>query len=120
MDVPIRFCTTSDGARIAYAAIGNGPPIVVPPSWVSHLELDLAEPIRSAFFHALARHHTVIRYDRWGCGLSDRDRHDFSLEADVRPLEAVINALKFRRVTLLGVSAGGPPRLHMRLSIPVA
>ena len=111
MDLPIRFCTTSDGARIAYAAIGTGPAIIAPPGWVGHLEFELTDPVRGPFFEALARHHTVVRYDRWGTGLSDRNREDFSLDADVRPLEAVTDALKLRRVILLGISAGGPPAI---------
>src|SRR5580765_6924470 len=33
----IRFCTASDGARIAYSAVGNGPPLVKAANWLNHL-----------------------------------------------------------------------------------
>jgi pimeloyl-ACP methyl ester carboxylesterase len=108
MDLDIRFCRTTDGARIAYATIGSGPPLVWPPGWISHLELEWEEPEYRAFFGALARHHRVVLYDRWGCGLSDRDRADFSLESDLRPLTAVIDALGTERVALMGGSGAGP------------
>ena len=34
----IRFCSSPDGTRIAYAVSGSGPPLVLTMSWVSHLE----------------------------------------------------------------------------------
>jgi hypothetical protein len=35
----IHFCTTPDGARLAYSAVGQGPALVVPPYWITHVEL---------------------------------------------------------------------------------
>lgn len=108
MDQQIGFCATVDGVRIAYAVMGQGPALVDPPKWVGHLERDLDDPAWRAFWESLARHHTLIRFDRHGCGLSDRQRTDFSLESDVRSLAAVVDHLQLRRFTLLGVSDGGP------------
>jgi class 3 adenylate cyclase/pimeloyl-ACP methyl ester carboxylesterase len=109
MDQQVRFCRTTDGVRIAYATVGQGPAIVFPGSWVTHLELEWdEEPAWRAFLEAYAHSHTIVRYDRQGCGLSDRDRTDFSLESEMRPLEAVVDHLKLRHFTLFGVSAGGP------------
>jgi pimeloyl-ACP methyl ester carboxylesterase/DNA-binding CsgD family transcriptional regulator len=50
----------------------------------------------------------VLRYDERGCGLSDRDIEDVSLDARVADLEAVIDAAGTERVALLGISQGGP------------
>jgi pimeloyl-ACP methyl ester carboxylesterase len=50
----------------------------------------------------------VLRYDERGCGLSDRDAEDVSLDARVADLNAVIDAAGFERVALLGISQGGP------------
>lgn len=108
MEQRIRFCVTSDGARIAYAVAGSGPALVLTAPWVTHLELEWGTPACRAYLEALAAHRTVVRYDRHGCGLSDRDRTDFSLAADVRPLAAVIDHLGLERFDLLGRSAGGP------------
>jgi len=66
----------------------------------------------------LAEHHTVVRYDMYGCGLSDRERSDFSLEADLRSLEAVVDQLKLRRFALLGALWGGPSAIAYAAKYP--
>lgn len=104
----IRFCTTPEGVRIAYATAGQGPALVIPPPWISHLEVEWANPAVRSFWETLAGHRTVVRYDRHGCGLSDRARTDFSLEVDLRVLERVVDHLKLPRFALLGWSDGGP------------
>ena len=50
----------------------------------------------------------MLRYDERGCGLSDRDVEDFSLDARVADLEAVVDAAGIERLVLLGMSQGGP------------
>ena len=104
----VRFCTRQDGVRIAYATVGNGPLHVLPPGWISHLEESWASQSQRAFYEALAHGRTLVMYDKHGTGLSNRDREDFSLGAEVRDLETVIDHLAFERVALVGVSQGGP------------
>ena len=41
----MRFCTTSDGVRIAYSAVGDGPPLVKAANWLTHLEFDWHSPV---------------------------------------------------------------------------
>lgn len=106
MEPDIRFCTTAGAARIAYMTLGQGPPLIFPPGWVSHLEMEWAIHSRQAFWQMLARHHTIVRYDRYGCGLSDHNRTECTLEADPQPLAAVADHLKLRQFELLGVPAG--------------
>ncbi|MEE9161496.1 MAG: alpha/beta hydrolase, partial [Candidatus Neomarinimicrobiota bacterium] len=108
MEQRIQFCSTADGIRIAYATMGQGPALVYPPPWISHVGLACEWPALRYFFQTLARHHTLVTYDRPGCGLSDRDRTDCSLEAEARTLETVVDHLKLKRFALLGVSLGGP------------
>lgn len=105
----IRFFTGAQGQRIAYAIAGSGPPLVLPAWWVSHVERDWASERFRSFFERLARHHTVVRYDRPGVGLSVRERSEFTLESEVAQLEAIIEHLGFERVSLLGFSCGAPP-----------
>ena len=105
----IRFFTGAQGQRIAYAISGSGPPLVLPAWWVSHVERDWANERFRAFFEPLARHHTVIRYDRPGVGLSVRARSEFTLESEVETLASLIEHLGFDRVSFLGFSCGGPP-----------
>ena len=65
-------------------------------------------PEGRAYLEKIASHHSVIRYDKHGCGLSDRDRKDFTLEKEVRDLEAIINHLELPRLALFGYSQSGP------------
>jgi pimeloyl-ACP methyl ester carboxylesterase len=102
----IRFCEAG-GARVAYATVGSGPPLVLPASWVGHLEVEWTFPAFRAFIGALAREHTVVRYDRPGTGLSDREGvGPPAVDGDVRTLAAVIDAIGADAVALLGLSFG--------------
>ena len=103
----LRFCTSVDGTRIAIASIGSGPPLVRAAHWLSHVEHDLASPVWGPWLAELAKHHTYLRYDQRGCGLSDTSIDDFSLEAGVADLEAVVAATGLRRFPLIGMSQGG-------------
>jgi pimeloyl-ACP methyl ester carboxylesterase/DNA-binding CsgD family transcriptional regulator len=108
MQQQIRFCKTSDGARLAYASVGSGPPLVKAANWLSHIEYDWRTPIWRPLYERLARNRRLIRYDERGCGLSDWDVDDFSLDAWVRDLETVVDAAGLERFPLLGISQGGP------------
>ena len=108
MEQQIRFCTTPDGARIAYATIGQGSHLLYLGQCVSHIELEWEDPAYRTFFEKLAHHHTVLRYDRRGVGLSDRQRTDHSLEADLQDLEAIIDHLTLKQFALFGAHRGGP------------
>jgi pimeloyl-ACP methyl ester carboxylesterase/DNA-binding CsgD family transcriptional regulator len=104
----IRFCDV-DGARVAYATVGTGPALVVPALWISHLELEWGFEEFRSFIGALARRRTVIRYDRLGTGLSDRpDRGpEPTVEAEMRTVAALADALGLDELSLLGISWGG-------------
>ena len=108
MEQEIRFCTSADGTRLAYATVGSGTPIVYVAPWLSHLEHDWNDPDKRTHFEALARHHTLVRYDKQGCGLSDRNRTDLSLDGEVRILESLIEHIGIKRLALLGISQAGP------------
>jgi pimeloyl-ACP methyl ester carboxylesterase/DNA-binding CsgD family transcriptional regulator len=99
----IRFCAVGD-ARVAYATVGSGPALLLPALWISHLELEWEFDEFRAFVGALARTRTVIRYDRLGTGLSDRDP---APDGEMRTIEAVAGALGVDEFSLLGISRGG-------------
>ena len=105
MEQQIRFCTSSDGVSIAYATVGDGPPIVYANGWPTHLELEWEAPSSRSFLESLAQGCTLIRYDMRGTGLSASEVTDFSLAALTRDLEAIIGHLKMDNVDL--VSLGG-------------
>lgn len=107
MVADVRFLRAGNGARIAFTTEGSGPALVVVPPWTSHLHEQAALSGHRLFHDCLSRHHTVVLYDRWGTGLSDRDRTDFSLEADLQVLRDVADHLRLRRFALLGPSQAG-------------
>jgi pimeloyl-ACP methyl ester carboxylesterase len=41
----IRFCSSPDGVRLAYAVVGEGPVMVKTANWLSHLEYDWNSPV---------------------------------------------------------------------------
>jgi pimeloyl-ACP methyl ester carboxylesterase len=104
----IKYCSGHGGRRIAYAVAGAGPPLVCPAWWVSHVEHDWERPRARGYFAALASRHTLVRYDRVGAGLSDRERDDFTLDAELADLDAVVRHLRLERFALLGQSCGAP------------
>ncbi len=109
MDTPkVKFVTSSTGASIAYAVHGAGSYLMVPSWWVSHLELDWQSESYRKFFSALGEHHTVVRYDRIGVGLSGQHRSSFELEDEVLTLAELIEHLGADRCSLLSLSCAGP------------
>lgn len=107
MEQEIRFCEL-DGRRIAYATLGEGPPLVFVGRWVSHIEAEWEDPRARAFFEELARSHRVVRYDRLGVGLSDREvPHVPTPEHETSQLEAVLDSLGPEPVTLFASSCAG-------------
>jgi pimeloyl-ACP methyl ester carboxylesterase/DNA-binding CsgD family transcriptional regulator len=104
----IRFCTTDDGVRIAYATSGQGPPLVKVGTWMSHVEFDLGSPVWGHLLNWLTSRFTVLRYDQRATGLSDWDVADISFERWVRDLEQVVDAAGLERFALMGMSQGVP------------
>ncbi|WP_109506869.1 alpha/beta fold hydrolase [Nocardioides speluncae] len=103
----LRFCTAPDGVRIAYAVHGEGPPLVISTCWLSHLQHDWESPVWRHFLEFLGSIATVVRFDERGFGLSEREIEDFSLEARIGDLEAVVEAAGFDRFSLMAMAQGG-------------
>ena len=72
MEPEIRYGTTEDGVRIAYAVTGNGPPIVCATEpMTSHVQLEWAQPV-SNWYRGLACGNILIRFDPVGVVFEDR------------------------------------------------
>jgi len=102
----IRYCVTPAG-RVAYSASGAGPALLLDSGWVSHLRGQLELFSFGSFLERLAERFTVIRYDKPGCGLSDRDGADLSFDGQVAAALAVADAVGADRFRLFGASQGG-------------
>ena len=106
MQQEVRFCTASDGVRIAYATVGQGSPLVKAANWLNHLEYDWQSPVWRHLPRELARDRLLVRYDERGNGLSDWEVDDISFDAFVLDLETVADAAGLERFPLLGISQG--------------
>ena len=104
----VRYCKAPDGVRLAYATVGNGPPILKSAHWLGHLEYDWELPISRHLLLGLAEDHTLIRYDARGNGLSDWEVREISLDAWVTDMETVADVTGLTRFPLLGFSQGCP------------
>lgn len=114
----VRFCTSADGTRIAYAVHGSGPPLVIDACWLSHLQYDWQSPVWRHYLVELGRFATVIRFDERGHGLSDRDVTDFSPAVRLADLEAVVDHAGLDRFALLAMAQGGPISIEYAASHP--
>jgi pimeloyl-ACP methyl ester carboxylesterase/DNA-binding CsgD family transcriptional regulator len=102
----IRYCSTPAG-RVAYSTLGAGPALLCDSGWITHLHSQLELYSFGSFVERLAERFTVIRYDKPGCGLSDRDAVDLSFDGQVTAALAVADAAGAARFHMFGASQGG-------------
>jgi len=118
MKPSIQFVKRKDGVRIAYSKFGKGQPLVCPSSWVTSLSYIFEDQFAQQFWGQLAQKVTVVSYDKHGCGLSDRDCKDFTLETELLDLDTVISHLGLDKFSLLGSSMAGPVAIEYTLRHP--
>ena len=103
----IRYVRASDGVQLAWAESGSGPPLVKAATWLTHLEYDVESPVWRHWTAFLTDHYRYVRYDERGCGMSEWDVRDVSLDRRVSDLETIIDAAALDEpFTLLGISHG--------------
>lgn len=108
LEASIQFVKRKDGVKLAYSAFGKGQPFVVPPPWVTSLSFFLEDSITRQFWNQLSQAVRVVIYDKHGCGQSDRDRKEYTLESELLDLETIIEHLGLRDFILFGSSMAGP------------
>jgi pimeloyl-ACP methyl ester carboxylesterase/DNA-binding CsgD family transcriptional regulator len=75
--------------------------------WITDLRGQLELFSFGSFIERLAERFTVIRYDKPGCGLSDREGVDLSFDGQMAAALAVADAVGAARFCLFGASQGG-------------
>jgi class 3 adenylate cyclase/pimeloyl-ACP methyl ester carboxylesterase len=105
----IEYAKTSDGVSIAYWSLGEGIPFIHMPNppW-SHGTVARRVPEMRRWFQCLLSRRRMVRYDPRGCGLSERDAEDFSLDALTSDLECVVDALDLEKFALFAYFSSGP------------
>ncbi|HWI35316.1 MAG TPA: alpha/beta fold hydrolase [Burkholderiales bacterium] len=106
MQQEIRFCKGAGGVNLGYALSGSGAPLVKVANFLTHLEYDWRSPVVQPFLIELGRGRRLVRYDPRGCGLSDHQADDLSLDTWVGDLEAVVDAARLERFPLFAHSQG--------------
>jgi pimeloyl-ACP methyl ester carboxylesterase/DNA-binding CsgD family transcriptional regulator len=107
MQQHIRFCKAADSVQLAYATSGEGPPLVMAASWLTHLEHQWQSLAWRPWLEAFTAF-TLLRHDSRGCGLSDRESDKLSFENWVSDLACVIDAAGFDRFPIVATCWGGP------------
>lgn len=100
------FCKAADGARLAYATLGDGPPIVKVANWLSHLELDWRGGVWKHLLELLGHGRCLVRYDARGNGLSDWTPPAITFDDFVSDLGTVFDAAGVARAPVFGISQG--------------
>src|SRR3972149_2465797 len=130
MEPHIQYAKTADGVSIAFCTLGQGAPAVQMPlrPW-SHIQAQWRLPVYREVPKSRARDRLLVRYDGRGTGVSDRNVTEFSLEADLLDMEAVVDRLNLETFVLTAASLSSPiaiayaarhPQRVSRLVLPAA
>jgi pimeloyl-ACP methyl ester carboxylesterase len=114
----IRFATAPDGVQVAWASIGEGPPVLKAPNWLNHLEYEWRSPVWGPAFAEFARHWQLVRFDQRGNGLSDWDFEEISEEVMISDMATVAQAAGLERFALLGICQGCPFSIRYAVEHP--
>ena len=115
----IHLTKSADGTAIAWGLAGSGPSVVKAANWLTHLEYDAKSPIWQHWIRFFSDHYRFIRYDERGCGMSDRDVAELSLDRSTQDLEAVIAAARPEEpFVLLGISQGAAAAIRYAVAHP--
>lgn len=116
---PIRHATTSNGIRIAFHTLGEGPAVVMLfPYHVNHLALNWQVSLHRGAIEFFARYFTVVNLDFRGAGLSERRIAGLSLETFAEDLDAVLAALRLERVALVAIGPATMVACHVAARSP--
>ncbi len=118
MEPRIQYAQTADGVSIAFWTLGEGMPLVQMPALFSHIQMEWQWRGSRSWYERLAENRKLVRYDRRGTGLSERDMTDYPLNAHVLDLEAVVDCLGLERFALLGPLVSGPPAIAYAVGHP--
>ena len=101
MEPRVRYARTEDGASIAYAVFGDGPPLLVARPL---LRSPVDESLENQFdpvLPILARSRSLVLWDYRGLGMSDSVSPAYSLESSLADMSAVADAAAMHPVDIM-------------------
>ncbi|HEY7199933.1 MAG TPA: LuxR C-terminal-related transcriptional regulator [Candidatus Dormibacteraeota bacterium] len=102
------FFLDHGGGRVAYAILGAGPVLMCDLGRLHHLDVFWRYPPYRRLVEALGRRFTVLRWDRPGCGLSERARGDFTLEGELALFDRLLAVVGAERLPVLAAASSAP------------
>jgi pimeloyl-ACP methyl ester carboxylesterase/DNA-binding CsgD family transcriptional regulator len=115
----IRYLRTPDGVKLAWAEAGSGPVLVKAANWMTHLDFEWESPVWRHWMKFFSENFRYIRHDERGCGMTDWNVGDVSLERWIDDLESVIDASGAKQpLILFGVSQGAAASIGYAIRHP--
>ena len=105
----VKYATASDGVGIAFADTGgDGTPVLyMRGSPFTHVQLEWKQTSYGFWFENLFPRRRLITFDCRGCGLSDRNVEEMSVEVFCRDIAAVADKLGLERFALIAAYSDG-------------
>ena len=113
----VRFAAV-EGGSVAYSIFGKGPPLVMVPGFVAHIEMAWEDQRSADFLRRLAKTYQVIIFDRRGLGLSERLGVRPSVDTAVTDIRAILDHAGIARASIFGASEGGPIAIRLAAETP--
>lgn len=117
-DQAIRYATSADGSSVAWAATGEGPPLLRGGHWLSNLERDPGHAIWGPWLERLGRGRRLVRYDPRGTGTSPADCGEITVRTYTEDLAAVADAAGLDRFDIFAASQSAAPALTFAAAHP--
>jgi class 3 adenylate cyclase len=115
---PVLYAQSGD-VHIAYQVVGDGDlDLVLVQGFASHLDVEWENPAIARFFGGLSSFSRLIRFDKRGLGLSDRNIDPVPLEERMDDVRAVMDAVGSERAALMGISEGAPMSILFAATYP--
>ena len=102
----VQFCRAPDGVELAFASVGQGPPVFKAPNWLNHIEYEWQSPVWRPLLEEFAKKYQFVRFDQRGNGLSDWDVENITQDVMVADMATVADAAGLEGFALFGMSQG--------------
>lgn len=113
------YARRPDGVSVAYQVLGTGPVDVVNvPGFMSHLDMQWANPEWRQWAYAISAHARVIFLDKAGTGASDPVDHVPTIEEWAGDVLAVLDAVDSERAVVLAMSESAATGAYLACEQP--